>query len=48
MRIPSNVIYFSVYEKLKSAMGFQRGKTDKKNNFLITLSASGTAKGKSP
>ncbi|XP_033624999.1 solute carrier family 25 member 40-like [Asterias rubens] len=44
MRIPSNVIYFSVYEKLKSAMGFQRGKTDKKNNFLITLSASGTAK----
>ncbi len=44
MRIPSNVIYFSVYEQLKSAMGFQQGKTDKKNNFLITLSASGTAK----
>ncbi|XP_038078566.1 solute carrier family 25 member 40-like [Patiria miniata] len=43
MRIPSNVIYFSVYEKLKSAMGFQKGRTDK-NSFLITLSASGTAR----
>ncbi|XP_022081975.1 uncharacterized protein LOC110974546 [Acanthaster planci] len=43
MRVPSNVIYFSVYEKLKSVMGFQKGHTDK-NSFLITLSASGTAR----
>lgn len=44
MRIPCNVIYFTVYDGLKSWLGFESGHANDMKSILTTIFASGTAR----
>ncbi|XP_054751371.2 probable mitochondrial glutathione transporter SLC25A40 [Lytechinus pictus] len=44
MRIPANVVYFSVYDGLKSQLGFESRHSSDLKSILITIFASGTGR----
>ncbi|XP_071501757.1 mitochondrial glutathione transporter SLC25A40-like [Diadema antillarum] len=44
MRIPANIIYFSVYDSMKNRLGFHSGEASNIHSVLVTILASGCAR----